>query len=170
MPVQELFLILPEEYRGGFTIVFLIGLVKVYDSLLGNNNAILYNSDHYLTLLIMGVFLALLVILLNYILIPIYGLNGAAIATFIAVAAYNTVKLVYVKSKFKIHPFTFETLKVFAILLILGSIFYVLALPFHPLVNIAIKGLLTIAVYLVILYRFKVSDDVHNLLSRYLKK
>ena len=168
--VQELFLILPEEYRGGFTIVFLIGLVKVYDSLLGNNNAILYNSDHYRTLLIMGVFLALLVILLNYILIPIYGLNGAAIATFIAVAAYNTVKLVYVKSKFKIHPFTFETLKVFAILLILGSIFYVLALPFHPLVNIAIKGLLTIAVYLGILYRFKVSDDVHNLLSRYLKK
>ena len=70
--LNEIFLLIPEEYRGGFIIVFLIGLSKVYDSLLGNNNAILYNSDYYRTLLAMGVFLAILVILFNLWLIPNY--------------------------------------------------------------------------------------------------
>ena len=60
--LDELYLLLPEDYRGGFTIVFLIGLAKVYDALLGNNNAILYNSDYYRTVLLMGVFLAIITV------------------------------------------------------------------------------------------------------------
>ncbi|NND78375.1 MAG: oligosaccharide flippase family protein, partial [Maribacter sp.] len=68
--LNELFLVLPKEYRGGFIIVFLIGMAKVYDSLLGNNNAILFNSDYYRTLLVLGVLLAVLVVLLNFWLIP----------------------------------------------------------------------------------------------------
>ena len=62
--LNDLLLMLPEEYRGDFVIVFFIGLAKVYDSLLGNN-AILYNSDHYKALLVMGGFLAVLVIVRN---------------------------------------------------------------------------------------------------------
>jgi O-antigen/teichoic acid export membrane protein len=167
---NELFLVLPEEYRGGFTIVFLIGLTKVYDSLLGNNNAILYNSDYYRTLLGMGILLAVLVVLLNIWLIPILGLNGAALATFIAIVIYNTIKLVYVKSKFDILPFTLETVKVFGILLVLGSVFFFVTLPFHPIVNISLKSALTVILYLVILYRFKISEDVYGMLSKFFKK
>ncbi|MGB3152047.1 MAG: oligosaccharide flippase family protein, partial [Maribacter sp.] len=45
--LEDLYELLPEGYSGGFLIVFWIGLAKVYDSLLGNNNSILYNSDYY---------------------------------------------------------------------------------------------------------------------------
>jgi len=168
--LNELFLVLPEEYRDGFTIVFLIGLTKVYDSLLGNNNAILYNSDYYRTLLGMGVLLAILVVLLNIWLIPTLGLNGAALATFIAIVIYNTLKLVYVKSKFDILPFTLETLKVLGLLMVLGSVFFLVTLPFHPIVNILLKSALTVMLYLVILYRFKISEDVYAMLAKFLKK
>jgi O-antigen/teichoic acid export membrane protein len=98
--VNELYLLLPQQYRGGFVVVFIVGLVKVYDSLLGNNNAILYNSDHYRAVLLMGVFLAIITILFNLWLIPQYGINGAAIASFMAFFIYNTIKLFYVKLKF----------------------------------------------------------------------
>jgi O-antigen/teichoic acid export membrane protein len=168
--LNELFLVLPEEYRGGFIIVFLIGLAKVYDSLLGNNNAILYNSDYYRTLLAMGVLLAVLVVLLNIWLIPILGLNGAALATFIAIVIYNTIKLVYVKLKFGIMPFTSETVKVFGLLLVLGSVFFFVTLPFHTIVNILLKSVLTVILYLGILYRFKISEDVYRMLSKFVKK
>lgn len=168
--LNDLFMVLPEEYRGGFSIVFLIGLAKVYDSLLGNNNAILYNSDYYRTLLVMGVLLAILVVLLNLVFIPKYGLNGAALATFFAIAVYNTVKLIYVKSKFGIHPFTAETAKVFGILLIIGGVFFLVEVPFHPIINILLKSVLTVLLYLVILYRFKISEDVYAMLSRFIKR
>ncbi|NNK19033.1 MAG: lipopolysaccharide biosynthesis protein [Maribacter sp.] len=167
--LNELFLVLPKEYRGGFIIVFLIGMAKVYDSLLGNNNAILFNSDYYRTLLVLGVLLAVLVVLLNFWLIPILGLNGAALATFIAIVLYNTIKLVFVQKKFGILPFTAATAKVFGLLLVLGAVFSFINFSFHPFLNILLKSVLIVLIYLGILYRFKISEDVHVMLSKYLK-
>ena len=168
--LNDLFLMLPEEYRGGFVIVFLIGLAKVYDSVLGNNNAILFNSDYYKALLVMGGFLAVLVIVLNLMFIPKYGLNGAAFASFLAIALYNTVKFFYVKSKFGIVPFTIESLKVFGILVVLGIAFYFLDVPFHPIVNIVIKGVLSTLLFLAVLYKLRISEDINRVLQRLMGK
>lgn len=168
--LNDLYYILPEAYRGGFTVVFLIGLAKVYDAVLGNNNAILYNSDHYRAVLVMGILLAILTILFNLWLIPNYGLNGAAFATFMAIFIYNSIKMFYVRSKFDILPFTLETFKVFSLLLLMGSLFYFLQFPFHPILNIALKSVIIIAMYVGVLYRFRISEDVFGILSKFLKR
>ncbi len=164
----DLYLLLPENYRGGFTIVLLIGLAKLFDAMLGNNNAILYNSDHYKAILFLGVFLAICTILFNWYLIPRIGIEGAALATFIAVFIYNLLKLLYVKKKLDLQPFTKETFKVIFLLLLVCALFYALQFPFHPLINIALKSLLILAVYVGVLYRFKISEDVFSVLSKYL--
>jgi len=109
-------------------VVVLIGVVKVYDALLGNNNAILYNSDYYKTLMLMGVFLAVCTILFNMWLIPTYGLMGAAFATFLSVSIYNTIKLVFVKVKFHMLPFSIDVVKVVLLLTVLGGVFYFIQL------------------------------------------
>ena len=106
----------------------------------------------------------------NLWLIPTYGIDGAAIASFTAFFIYNTLKLVYVKAKFKIVPFTHETWKVFALLIVVGVLFTTFSLPFHSIINITIKSLLMIITYLGILYRFKISEDVFIFLSKYLSK
>ncbi len=168
--VNDLYLLLPEQYRGGFFVVFIVGLVKVYDSLLGNNNAILYNSDHYRAVLLMGVFLAIITILFNLWLIPQYGINGAAIASFMAFFIYNTIKLFYVKLKFGMLPFTKDTLKVLGILLLIGAGFYFLNFSFHPIVDIILKCVLMTTIYIGVLYRFKISEDISGVLSRFFKK
>ena len=94
--LNDLYLLLPEAYRNGFYIVCLIGLARVFDSVLGNNKSILYNSKYYRTVLIFGVCLALLTIVLNYFLIPVLGLEGAALASFISIFIFDLVKLVFV--------------------------------------------------------------------------
>lgn len=166
----DLYDLLPEAYRGGFIVVLLIGLAKVYDALLGNNNAILYNSDYYRAVLVMGVFLAMITILFNLWLIPKYGIDGAAIATFIAIFIFNTIKLVYVKIKLGIQPFTSETLKVLALLVLIIALFVSLQFAFHPIVNILLKGTLITLFYVGVLYRFRISEDVFGVLSKYLKR
>ncbi|MCM4166175.1 hypothetical protein KCTC52924_03097 [Arenibacter antarcticus] len=168
--LHDLYYFLPDSYRDGYIIVVILGLAKVYDAILGNNNAILYNSDFYRALLLMGVMLAVLTILLNLWLIPRYGLDGAAIASFLAFFIYNTIKLVYVKAKFNIQPFTKETVKVFLLLLIIALLFYFVKFPFHPLVNIGLKSFLIIVPYVFVLYRFKISEDVFGALSKYLDR
>jgi len=168
--LNELYELLPEKYAGGFMIVFWVGLAKVYDSLLGNNNSILYNSDYYRSILFFGVLLAVLAILFNLWLIPKYGIDGAAIASFSAFFIYNTLKLGYVKSKFKILPFTNETFKVLVLLIVVGIVFSTFSFSFQPLVNIVLKSILMILFYVGVLYRFKISEDVFGFLSKYLNR
>ncbi|HDZ03858.1 hypothetical protein LCGC14_0199700 [marine sediment metagenome] len=168
--LNELYELLPEKYSGGFMIVFWIGLIKVYDGLLGNNNSILFNSDYYRSILFFGVLLAFLAIVFNLWLIPNYGINGAAIASFSAFFIYNSLKLVYVKLKFKILPFTNETFKVLALLIVVGVIFSIVSFPFNPIINIGLKSILMTVMYVGILYRFKISEDVYGFLSKFLNR
>ena len=168
--LNELYEFLPEKYSGGFMIVFWVGLAKVFDALLGNNNSILFNSDYYTSILLFGVLLAVLAILFNLWLIPNFGIDGAAIASFSAFFVYNTLKLGYVKSKFKMQPFTNETVKVLGLLIVIGIVFSTFSFSFHPLVNIVLKSILMILVYVTFLYRFKISEDVYGFLNKFLKR
>lgn len=168
--LNELYVLLPEEYRGGFVVVFIIGLIKVYDSLLGNNNAILYNSEYYRIILVMGVLLAIVTVLFNLWLIPKYGLEGAAVASFLAFFIYNTVKLYYVKVKFGMLPFTKDTLKVLGILIFIAVPFYFVNFSFHPILNIILKGSLISLIFIFAIYHFKISSDVTGVLDKILKR
>ncbi len=168
--LEDLYYLLPVNYRGGFYIVLLIGLARVFDALLGNNNAILYNSDHYRAILWLGVMLAILTVILNWVLIPLIGITGAALATFLAVFIYNLSKLVYVKYKLGLQPFGRETLQVFILLGGVVLLFYFIQLPFHPVVNILLKSALITLVYTVVLYRFRISEDIYTLISRFIPK
>ena len=168
--LEELYLLLPEPYRGGFLIVFLIGLARVFDSLLGNNNSILYNSKYYKTILVYGMGLAVLTIVLNLILIPKMGLAGAAWASFISIALFNLAKLFFVRSKFGFFPFTKATFKVFSTLVLLAFLFWMMDFSFHPVFNIILKSMLIVLMYLGILYRFNNSEDITGFLARWLKR
>jgi len=168
--LNDLYLLLPEEYRNGFIIVFFVGLGKVYDSILGNNNSILYNSEYYRSLLVMGVLLAVLIVIFNMWLIPNYGIEGAAAGTFFAIFLYNTIKLLYVKSKFDIQPFTWGSLKVLLLLVLMGVTFYAVPFPFHPIGNILLKSLLIVVIYTLLLYRLRWSEDVVGLISKVVGK
>lgn len=165
--LEDLYLMIPMAYRGGFTVVLLIGLAKVYDATLGNNNAILYNSDYYKTVLLLGVLLAIMTIIFNLLFIPRFGLNGAALATFISILIYNTLKLVYVKQKFAISPFSKATLKVIVLLLAISLLFYFIRFNFHPIFNILLKSILISVIYLLMVYRLKISKDVSDVISKF---
>ena len=168
--IEHLYQLMPASYRGGFYVVFIVGLIKVYDSILGNNNSILFNSKYYKSILVLGVILAISTIAFNLWLIPKLGIEGAAIASFSAFFLYNTLKLIYVKMKFDILPFTKSSLKVLLVILLVGSGFYFLIFPFHPLINILLKGLLTVVFYIFILQYFNVSEDLSALLRKFIKK
>ena len=168
--LADLYQLLPETYRGGMLVVLFIGLAKVFDALLGNNNAILFNSEYYRTFLLLGVLLVLLTIVLNIWFIPRFGINGAAIASFIAIGLYNSAKLLFVYQKFNIHPFTTETLKVLSVLLVMTVFFYFFGFSFHPLINIALKSFIMLLMYLGIMYRFRISEDLFGILSNLRQK
>jgi O-antigen/teichoic acid export membrane protein len=146
----------------------MISISKLYDTALGSNNAILFNSDYYRMVLVLGVILVVLTVVLNMIFIPWLGIDGAGLATFLAVFAYNTIKLFFVYRKFKIFPFTQYTLKISVLILCCVLLFYFWDFPFHPFVNIGLKSVLITLLYTFIVYRFNYSDDISNQIKKYL--
>ncbi|WP_111682696.1 lipopolysaccharide biosynthesis protein [Winogradskyella tangerina] len=167
--INQLYEILPEEFTGGLFVVLIVSLAKLFDNSLGNNNAILFNSDYYKMVLLLGVFLAVIAILLNFIFIPIYGIDGSAIATFLAVFIYNTVKIIFVRYKLKMQPYTWSSFKVVLLLIIISGLMYFWDFAFHPIINIGLKSILIGLIYFSMVFRLNISEDVTLQIKKYLK-
>lgn len=168
--INQIYILLPENYRGGILVVFLIGLSKYFDLILGNNNAIIFNSKYYRAVLFLGLLLAFLAISLNMLFIPKYGINGAAIATLISITLYSIAKLFFVVFKMNLFPFTNKSLYVLIIGLICFFGFYFWEFPFHAIINILLKSILVSLCYLFLNYKLKISEEVNDIIKTILKR
>ena len=166
--INELYKLIPDEFSSGLLVVLLISFSKLMDNLLGNINAILFNSNHYRMVLVLGFLLAILTVVLNLYLIPEYGINGAAFATFISVFVYNITKVLFVQIKFKMIPFTINTVKTFVFILVCIGLFYFWEFPFNPVINIILKGMVIALFYGFVIYVFKFSVDITRIIDRIL--
>ena len=109
---QQCYALLPDkDYNTGLWVLIIISVVKLSDALVGFSNAVLLNSPYYRTVLFLGVFLVIGAVLMNRWLIPLYGINGAGVATLIAFSSYNLLKSVFVYRKYNLQPFYKETLQ-----------------------------------------------------------
>lgn len=168
--INQMYLLLPKNYSTGIFVVFTIGISKYFDLILGNNNAIIFNSKYYKAVLFLGLLLAFLAISLNMIFIPIYGINGAAIATLISITLYSIAKLLFVVLKMKLYPFSNQTLYCLGVLIATFFLFYFWDFSFNPIVNIVLKSMLVSVFYIFMNYKLKLSSDFNNVMNSILKK
>lgn len=168
--IKELYKIIPDEYSGGIWVVFMIGLCKFYDVLLGNNNAIIVNTKYYRTVLLFGIMTVVLMIVLNMIFIPLYDIEGSAFATLLTIIIYNTIKLFYVVKKMNLYPFTIKTVYSFGILVVCFLLFFFWEFPFHAIINICLKSILISIFYWFLNYKLEISEEVNKVVNSILKK
>lgn len=168
--IKQLYLVIPGNYEAGLLSVFLIGLGKFYDVILGNNNAIILNTKYYRMVLLFGLLLVVMMIGLNMLFIPMYGITGSALATFISIFVYNTIKLLFVVKKMSLYPFTMNTLKSFGTIIVLFGAFYFWDFPFNPYVNIVLKSILITVVYVYLNYVLAISSDINEVIKNMIGK
>ena len=165
---QQCYALLPDkDYNTGLMVLVIISVVKLSDTLVGFNNAVLLNSPYYHTVLFLGVFLAIGTILMNRWLIPLYGINGAGIATLIAFSSYNLLKSVFVYRKYGLQPLYKETLLTTFFGLVSVGVFFFWDFPFHPLMNICLKSLLVGGAFVFFLLKWNLSKDLVRLICKF---
>lgn len=168
--INKLYELVPPEYAGGILVVFMIGLSKYFDLILGNNNAIIFNTKYYRAVLFLGVLLVILTVGLNMIFIPIYGIIGSAFATLLSITLYSLAKLLFVVKRLHLYPFTNQTLYSMALTLVLFLVFYFWDFPFHPIISIALKSILMTVLYVYLNYKFVISTEINQVIDNLLKK
>ncbi len=168
--INQLYIMIPDEYRGGIAVVFMIGLSKYFDLILGNNNAIIFNTKYYRAVLFLGVVLVFLTIGLNMIFIPIFGILGSAFATLLSISLYSLAKLMFVVKRLHLYPFTKQTLYSLALTTFLFVLFYFWDFPFNPIIAIVLKSILVTLTYIYLNYRFAISAEINQVIDKLLAK
>lgn len=168
--INQLYELIPKEYSGGILVVFMIGISKYFDLILGNNNAIIFNTKYYKAVLFLGVGLVALTIVLNMIFIPIYGITGSAFATLLSITLYSIAKLLFVVKRLHLYPFTIQTLYSLAITVVLFLSFYFWDFPFSPIISIGLKSILISLLYVYINYKFVISVEINQVLTAVFKR
>jgi len=163
--INQLYIMVPKEYSGGILVVFLIGISKYFDLILGNNNAIIFNSKYYRMVLFLGLFLVILTVGLNNFFIPRYAITGTAVATLLSITLYSLAKLLFVVKRMHLYPFTKQTLYSLVITFGIFVAFYFWEFPFIPIISIGLKSVLVTLLYVYINYKFVVSIEINQALD-----
>lgn len=168
--INQLYEMVPKEYGGGILVVFMIGLSKYFDLILGNNNAIIFNTKYYRAVLFLGVVLVFLTVVLNMIFIPLYGILGSAFATLLSITLYSLAKLMFVVKRLHLYPFTIQTVYSMLLTFSLFLLFYFWQFPFNPIVAIVLKSILVTIAYVYLNFKLKLSLQINDVILGLLKK
>ncbi len=166
-----------EQLKVGKFVFLYLGISQLFDMLTSVNSYIIIYSKFYRVNLLFVSVLGASNIFLNLTLIPIYGIEGAAIASLIALVGYNLMKLTFIYIKFRIHPFSLDTVKVLGI----GAMSF-LVLYFLPsgkflannYLNLGLKGIVigvtVLLTFALPIYFLKISKEINGLANKLLAK
>jgi O-antigen/teichoic acid export membrane protein len=167
MNIDNIFHLIPksEIYQTGKWVVFYIGVAKVIDMTTGINTEIIINSDKYKFNFVAIISFTILVIIMNYLLIPLYGIQGAAIAIMVSFIYFNMVKFIYLWVVFKLQPFSLNFLKVLIIAAISCMAAFFLPVLNNSFLDIILKSAVICIIFLGLVIITKASDDIHTFIK-----
>jgi O-antigen/teichoic acid export membrane protein len=171
--IDSIFSLIPhgDIYREGKWVVFLISLAKLFDMLTGINAEIIGTSRYYKKDLLFFWIISLVGICLNFYLIPLYGIIGAALAVLASTVLYNTTRFIFIAIVMKIQPFTKNTfIAVICTLLTYGVLSMIP--PFQGvMINISLRTVFIVSIFGGLILGLHVSEDIsqtfHKIVVRF---
>ena len=93
-----------ENYALGYTTILILAFGQLFNVAVGSTGYILTMAKKESLVMISIVTGIIVNVLLNYFLVPIMHIEGAAIATSASIIVWNIMMLIFVKTKTKINP------------------------------------------------------------------
>jgi O-antigen/teichoic acid export membrane protein len=156
--------------KAGKIVVLLWGLKYIIDMGTGVNSQIIGTSIFWKFEFLSGVVLMLLVIPLNVILVKQFQINGAALSSLIAFTVYNIIRLLFLWRKFKMQPFTINTLYILVHALLCYGISYLLFINKHDFGGMVLRSTTFVLLFAVSAYYLKISPDIDPVMNTVRKK
>ena len=113
-------------YDEAMLVVFILSIVKIVNTSLNVGATVLSYSKYYYYSLLFTIILTATAIYMNIKLIPIWGMNGAALASLISYIVYYIFLLTFVSWKIKVSPLSMRELYTLLIILSLFAIDWLL--------------------------------------------
>lgn len=169
--IDNIFKVLPPVYAGGKYVIFFVSLGFLVDSATGINGVILATSKYFKYDSLFNVMLVGVTVLANLLLIPIYGITGAAIASAITFLIFNLFRFVFILIVYQMQPFNYNTL----LCILLGVLVYYLPRFIIPkmdnfMVDVFVRTSFITLIYGLAIYYLNLSEDITIIVKKYLLK
>lgn len=121
--LPSLFAIMPNgaAFGEGYWVVIILGAAKLIDMSFGINSEIINLSRYYWFNVVFMTVIALFAVGANRLLIPDYGIEGAALATLATLVLFNLTKVIFIRWKYGFQPFSAKN---GLVLLVAGGVLY----------------------------------------------
>jgi len=163
-----LILLKKPEYPGYFDVLIIVGLAFLVDATGGINQAIIGFSKQYRLVMIFLLLAAVACCLFNILLIPMYGLEGAAFSYLLTMLLTNFSFWLYLKLTFKLQPFNFKIVLIIIISIISLVVGHYIPKAPHFILDIAIRSSIVGLVFGILTYYFRISTDINEMIDKYI--
>lgn len=164
--VDSIFEIMPrgETFGKGKYVILILGLGILFDLLTSVNSEIINYSPYYRYNFFFLLLLGALNIGANILFIPQFGILGAALATASSLVLFNLMKLFFIYSKYRMSPFSKETMLVFMIALSIFGFIEFFSFTMNPFLSIFFKSSIASVLFLSSILYFRISEDINAFL------
>jgi O-antigen/teichoic acid export membrane protein len=170
--VDNIFELVPngQRYESGKWVMVFIALAGVINITFTFSLNILQLSKHYMYYLPFLLLLSLCGILGNKLLIPYLDINGAALAKVITYCVFGLLLTTFVYCKLRIHPLTWNHLKLLLLVLLAIGLHHLLPELPVPFFDALYRTVLIAVLGIVLVYKLKISEDANKIADKILKK
>lgn len=162
--------ILNKSYSAIFFLVPILIMGRFIDSMSGLNTEILTISKYYRFNLLISVLLLLVVIVFNYLLIPKYGVYGAAWANTIGFTLYNLAKYLFLWYKMDMQPFSKKSILVLIAIAPAAAAGYYMPHIGNAITDAIIRSIMVIVIFTAMLIYLKPSEELQEYLKNLVQK
>ncbi|OFY84031.1 MAG: hypothetical protein A3F72_18605 [Bacteroidetes bacterium RIFCSPLOWO2_12_FULL_35_15] len=168
--IDNIMSILPPQYAEGKYVILFISAGNLIDMATGINYVIMLTSKYYRYDAYFMFIILFLTIVSNYILIPIYGIMGSAIATAIAIATYNIMRWLFLYFKLNMQPYDSNTFKIIMIAVIAFLPGYFIPHIINTIIDIAIRSSIVGGVFILLILKTEAAPEINNKIRKNLKR
>ena len=179
--IDLLYKIIPNGnvYDAAKFVVFILSIVKIVNTSLNVGATVLSYSKYYYYSLLFTIILTITAIVMNVRLIPLWGMEGAALASLISYLIYYAALLTFVNWKLKVTPFS---VKEFYMLIIIVSLFVIdwllqrymseqLMSSFNNeiighIVDSVVRTALMSSLGIVVIYKLRISKQINDIIDK----
>jgi len=164
--IVNISILLSNDYGTGVNVILILGFAFLADMLGGTASQILFVSHLYKLQTYRMIGFVFLVIITNYIFIPLYGISGAAIATLISKIIINSIRFLIIYKSFKLQPYNYKFILVFvigAVILLVNN--YLIPKQNHFVIDIILRSSIASITYLILIYIFNISEEINQQLD-----
>ncbi len=168
--LDTIFRFMAPEYAAGRYVFLMLGLGKLFDMSAGLNATILNTSRKYRYDLFFTLAMLAFAFLSNWLLIPLWGINGAAFASMLSLVVFNLLRIGFIRGHFGIQPFILRQLWVPLIMAAIMLLSSQIAHAENALADLAVRSILCVSLFALPIWKLNLLSEAKEWVKTWLGK